>query len=86
MLAELEEIISYKDHADEPERQATQRMTWSKRYVIAFLSGTVAYSQFGRVSTGCRSLAKDLAGSIAGVESQRGYGHLDRIRRPVSRF
>jgi FKBP12-rapamycin complex-associated protein len=31
MLAELEEIISYKDHAEEPERQATQRKTWSKR-------------------------------------------------------
>lgn len=33
MLAELEEIISYKDHADEPDRQETQRKTWSKRYV-----------------------------------------------------
>ena len=31
MLAELEEIISYKDHADEPDRQATQRKTWSAR-------------------------------------------------------
>ena len=31
MLAELEEIISYKDHADEPDRQETQRKTWSKR-------------------------------------------------------
>jgi FKBP12-rapamycin complex-associated protein len=31
MLSELEEIISYKDHADQPERQATQRKTWQKR-------------------------------------------------------
>ncbi|WWC91382.1 uncharacterized protein L201_006326 [Kwoniella dendrophila CBS 6074] len=31
MLSELEEIISYKDHADEPERQATQRKTWQTR-------------------------------------------------------
>ncbi|GMK56480.1 hypothetical protein CspeluHIS016_0303200 [Cutaneotrichosporon spelunceum] len=31
MLSELEEIISYKDHADQPERQATQRETWHKR-------------------------------------------------------
>jgi hypothetical protein len=33
MLAELEEIISYKDHAAEPDRQATQRQTWQKRLV-----------------------------------------------------
>lgn len=31
MLSELEEIISYKDHADQPERQATQRKTWQTR-------------------------------------------------------
>ncbi|RXK37153.1 atypical/PIKK/FRAP protein kinase [Tremella mesenterica] len=31
MLSELEEIISYKDHADQPDRQATQRRTWQKR-------------------------------------------------------
>lgn len=31
MLSELEEIISYKDHADQPERQQTQRLTWQKR-------------------------------------------------------
>jgi FKBP12-rapamycin complex-associated protein len=31
MLSELEEVISYKDHMDEPERQATQRLTWQKR-------------------------------------------------------
>lgn len=31
MLAELEEIIAYKDHADEPARQEMQRQTWKKR-------------------------------------------------------
>jgi FKBP12-rapamycin complex-associated protein len=31
MLSELEEIIQYKDHADEPERQATMRKTWHSR-------------------------------------------------------
>jgi serine/threonine-protein kinase mTOR len=31
MLSELEEIISYKQYADQPERQATQRKTWMKR-------------------------------------------------------
>lgn len=31
MLSELEEIISYKNHADQPERQRTQRDTWQKR-------------------------------------------------------
>jgi hypothetical protein len=34
MLAELEEIISYKQYADQPERQQTMRKTWMKRYVI----------------------------------------------------
>lgn len=31
MLSELEEIIRYNDHKEEPERQATQRKTWSRR-------------------------------------------------------
>ncbi|PSR71034.1 hypothetical protein PHLCEN_2v13082 [Hermanssonia centrifuga] len=31
MLSELEEIISYKQHADQPERQQTMRKTWMKR-------------------------------------------------------
>ncbi|KAG5352410.1 hypothetical protein C0989_002441 [Termitomyces sp. Mn162] len=31
MLSELEEIISYKQFADQPERQATMRKTWMKR-------------------------------------------------------
>ena len=32
MLSELEEIIAYKQYADQPERQATMRRTWMKRY------------------------------------------------------
>ncbi|KAF9190501.1 phosphatidylinositol kinase- protein kinase tor1 [Haplosporangium sp. Z 767] len=31
MMAELEEIISYKQYKDQPERQATIRKTWRKR-------------------------------------------------------
>jgi len=31
MLSELEEIIAYKQYADQPERQATMRRTWMKR-------------------------------------------------------
>jgi len=31
MLSELEEIISYKKQADQPDRQATMRRTWMKR-------------------------------------------------------
>ena len=31
MLSELEEIIAYKQYADQPERQATMRRTWMRR-------------------------------------------------------
>lgn len=34
MLSELEEIIAYKQYADQPERQQTMRKTWMKRYII----------------------------------------------------
>ena len=33
MLSELEEIIQYKQFADQPERQISMRKTWMKRYV-----------------------------------------------------
>jgi flagellar biosynthesis chaperone FliJ len=33
MLSELEEIIAFKQYADQPERQQTMRKTWMKRYV-----------------------------------------------------
>jgi hypothetical protein len=33
MLSELEEIIAYKQFADQPERQQTIRKTWVKRFV-----------------------------------------------------
>jgi hypothetical protein len=35
MLSELEEIIAYKQYADQPERQQTMRKTWMKRYVTS---------------------------------------------------
>lgn len=31
MLSELEEIINYKQYADQPERQQTIKKTWMKR-------------------------------------------------------
>ena len=31
MLAELEEIITYKQHAHDPEKQERMRQTWMKR-------------------------------------------------------
>jgi FKBP12-rapamycin complex-associated protein len=34
MLSELEEIILYKQYADQPERQQTMRKTWMKRCVL----------------------------------------------------
>ena len=33
MLSELEEIIAYKQYADQPERQQAMRRTWMKRFV-----------------------------------------------------
>ena len=35
MLSELEEIIAYKQYADQPERQQTMRKTWMKRCVCS---------------------------------------------------
>lgn len=34
MLSELEEIIAYKQYADQPERQEMMKKTWMKRYMI----------------------------------------------------
>ena len=34
MLSELEEIILYKQNADQPDRQQSIRRTWMKRFVI----------------------------------------------------
>lgn len=34
MLSELEEIIAFKQYADQPERQQTMRKTWMKRYFL----------------------------------------------------
>ena len=34
MLSELEEIIAYKQFADQPERQQTIRKTWVKRFAL----------------------------------------------------
>ena len=37
MLSELEEIIAYKQFADQPERQQTIRKTWVKRFGHSFV-------------------------------------------------
>jgi len=37
MLSELEEIIAYKQFADQPERQQTIRKTWVKRFDYSFV-------------------------------------------------
>jgi serine/threonine-protein kinase mTOR len=40
MLSELEEIIAYKQYADQPERQKTMRKTWMKRFGYLLISST----------------------------------------------
>ena len=35
MLSELEEIIAFKQFADQPDRQQIMRKTWMKRQVIS---------------------------------------------------
>jgi len=37
MLSELEEIMVYKQFADQPERQQTIRETWVKRFDNSFV-------------------------------------------------
>ena len=37
MLSELEEIIAFKQFADQPERQQTMRKTWMRRQVIRII-------------------------------------------------
>jgi FKBP12-rapamycin complex-associated protein len=37
LLSELEEIIAYKQYADQPERQKTMRKTWMKRCVAVLV-------------------------------------------------
>ena len=68
MLSELEEIISYKDHMDEPERQATLRRTWQRRSALitgGSRSHLLSYLQARRMSARCRSLAAGPASSLS---------------------
>ena len=37
MLSELEEIMAYKQSADQPERQQTIKDTWIKRFDHSFV-------------------------------------------------
>jgi hypothetical protein len=43
MLSELEEIITYKQNADQPDRQATIRNTWMRRYAGMICPFQTAY-------------------------------------------
>jgi len=62
MLSELEEIIAYKQYADQPERQATMRRTWMRRYDTTLLYLIVLTGcQATRVSTRRRGVAASVA-------------------------
>lgn len=53
MLSELEEIILYKQNADQPDRQLSMRRTWSKRYIniIVGLAAPLIMLQIARLPT-----------------------------------
>ena len=53
MLSELEEIITYKLNVDQPDRQATMRKTWMKRFVTIRFSSTTATDLLYRLK-GCQ--------------------------------
>lgn len=68
MLSELEEIIDYKKHADQPDRQRMMRKTWMKRFVIAapFPSTTINVTfQATRVPARRRSMATNPSSASA---------------------
>lgn len=57
MLSELEEIIVYKQYADQTDRQAAMRKTWMKRCVFktcAILALTLLH-KIARLPTRCRN-------------------------------
>ena len=54
MLSELEEIIMFKQYADQPERQQAMRKTWMKRYGLRppqFFGSLEFVVQTSRLST-----------------------------------
>ena len=53
MLSELEEIIQFKQFADQPERQQSMRRTWMKRYDPFYLSPQLSWHDFYRLQ-GCQ--------------------------------
>jgi hypothetical protein len=46
MLSELEEVITYKQFTDQPERQQMMRNTWLKRYVTSSFIRVVVIETF----------------------------------------
>jgi FAT domain len=73
MLSELEEIIAYKQFADQPERQQTIRKTWVKRFACPspIHLHILKVAQITRMSAGRRGLAEDTAGSNVGFKPRR---------------
>lgn len=54
MLSELEEIIKFKQNADQPERQTTIRKIWMKRYVNCLLSIKADFNLLFSSLTSCQ--------------------------------
>lgn len=73
MLSELEEIIAYKQFADQPERQQTIRKTWVKRFAFpsAMLLHILKAAQTTGMSARCRGLAENSAGTNTGSKPRR---------------
>jgi FAT domain len=73
MLSELEEIIAYKQFADQPERQQTIRKTWVKRFAYSsyILLHKLKSTQATGLSARRRGLAEDSAGTHAGSKPRR---------------
>jgi hypothetical protein len=44
MLSELEEIIAFKQYADQPERQQAMKKTWMKRYAVVSACTNITHS------------------------------------------
>ena len=54
MLSELEEIIAYRQSADQPDRQQTMRKTWMKRYCVPFPRSGQHLTTFHHRVQGCQ--------------------------------
>ena len=86
MLSELEEIIAYKQYADQPERQATMRRTWMRRYDTTLLYFIVLMGcQATRVPTRRRGVAAGAASQDTRAQPRGRSRNVDKIREPLSK-